>query len=59
MSAQWLTDEQVEALTRRKQPAAQMRELNRAGIAFDEVAGRPVVWLSPQSGKTEKQKVRF
>ena len=58
MSAPWLTDEQVESLTRLKQPAAQMRELKRAGIPFDEVAGRPVVWLNPPPA-TETRKVRF
>ena len=38
-----LTDKQVAALTRRKQPAAQARVLLDAGIPFRMVDKRPVV----------------
>ena len=39
----WLTDRQLIALTRRRQPAAQIRVLKEAGIAHRVVDGRPVV----------------
>lgn len=39
----WLSEQQLRELTRRKQPAAQMRVLARAGIPFLAVDGRPVV----------------
>jgi hypothetical protein len=42
----WLTDEQLIELTRRKQPRAQIRILNEAGIPYRIVAGRPVVLRS-------------
>ena len=39
----WLSDSEMEALTKRKKPTAQMRVLAEAGIPFKVVAGRPVV----------------
>lgn len=39
----WLTDRQLVALTRRRQPAAQIRVLREAGIPHRVVDGRPVV----------------
>ena len=39
----WLTDRQIEALTRRKRPRAQAQVLRDAGIPYDLVDGRPVV----------------
>ena len=45
MSESWLTDDEVAELTRRVQPAAQMRALRNARppITFTVVDGRPVV----------------
>ena len=43
MKSPWLTDKELELLTRRKQPAAQMRVLSEAGIPYKEVDKRPVV----------------
>ena len=39
----WLTDKQLESLTRRKRPRAQAQVLREAGIPYDMVDGRPVV----------------
>ncbi len=39
----FLTESQIEQLTRRKRPSAQIRELAKAGIRFRVVSGRPVV----------------
>ena len=39
----FLTDTELERLTRRKQPAAQARVLREAGIYFRMVDKRPVV----------------
>lgn len=39
----WLTDEEVEALTRRQRPTAQARVLLQSGIPFRMVDGRPIV----------------
>jgi Domain of unknown function (DUF4224) len=41
--AVWLTEKQVERLTRRKRPSAQASVLREAGIHYDWVDGRPVV----------------
>lgn len=49
MNQPWLNDEQLEALTRRKQTAAQVKELTRSGIPFRMVADRPVVFLQDLS----------
>lgn len=49
MNQPWLSDEQLEALTRRKQTAAQVKELTRSGIPFCMVADRPVVFLQDLS----------
>lgn len=43
MKSPWLTDKEVEQLTRRKQAAAQMRVLEDAGVPFVMVDKRPVV----------------
>ena len=44
----WLTDAQVEELTKKKQPAAQARVLSNSvpPIPYTMVAGRPVVQIS-------------
>lgn len=44
-SLPWLTDEELVALTKRRQPAAQMRRLREATppIPYTQCAGRPVV----------------
>lgn len=39
----WLTEKQVERLTRRKRPSAQAEVLREAGIPYSMVDGRPVV----------------
>lgn len=39
----WLTEKQVERLTRRKRPSAQIEVLHEAGIPYVVVDGRPVV----------------
>lgn len=39
----WLSDKELQDLTRRKQPAAQVRVLREAGIVYRMVDGRPVV----------------
>jgi len=39
----WLSPKQLEDLTGKKRPSAQMRELARSGIPFKVVAGRPIV----------------
>jgi hypothetical protein len=39
----WLTEQQIEKLTRRKRPSAQIRVLAQDGIPFRVVAGRPIV----------------
>jgi hypothetical protein len=42
----WLTEAEVQELTRRKQGAAQARKLGEAGIPFRMVDNRPVVLRS-------------
>lgn len=42
----WLTERQLIALTRRRQPAAQIRVLKEAGVPHRVVDGRPVVMAS-------------
>jgi hypothetical protein len=39
----WLSDKEVERLTRRQRPKAQAGVLREAGIAYSMVDGRPVV----------------
>lgn len=39
----WLTEKQVERLTRRKRPTAQAEVLREAGIPYNMIDGRPVV----------------
>lgn len=39
----FLSEKEVQKLTRRKQPAAQCRVLRESGIAYRLVDGRPVV----------------
>ena len=39
----WLTDKEVERLTRRKRPSAQAQVLREAGIPYSMVDGRPIV----------------
>ena len=38
-----LSEQEVEALTLKRQPSAQVRALREAGIPFRVVSGRPVV----------------
>lgn len=47
----WLTEEEVQELTNKKQPAAQARALSEAvpPIPYTMVGGRPVVLLSDLS----------
>jgi hypothetical protein len=47
----WLTDKQLERLTRRKRPQAQAQVLREAGIPFDMVDGRPIVAKNWQAEK--------
>lgn len=61
MSEPWLSEEQLESLTKRKQASAQVKELARAGIPFCMVADRPVVFLQDLSAvrqSSEKPRVR-
>lgn len=39
----WLSEEQLTALTKRKRPSAQIRQLAADGVPFRVVAGRPIV----------------
>lgn len=60
MSQPWLTEKQVEKLTKKKRPKAQARELDRSGIPYRIIAERPVVLvqnLSPvqQSAVSQPQ----
>jgi len=54
----WLTDKQLEKLTRRKRPRAQASVLREAGISFDMVDGRPVV-LKDSLSRNQKPKGRL
>lgn len=54
----WLTEAEVAALTRRKRPSAQMRELVRSGIPFRVVDGRPIV-VERDLSTTEKRVKRL
>jgi hypothetical protein len=51
----WLTDKQLESLTRRKRPRAQAQVLREAGIPYDMVDGRPVV-LKDSLSRRERPK---
>lgn len=39
----WLSEKEVEKLTRRKRPKAQEQVLREAGIPYSVVDGRPIV----------------
>jgi hypothetical protein len=39
----WLTEKELERLTRRKRPSAQAQVLREAGIPYRMVDGRPIV----------------
>lgn len=39
----WLSEKEVEKLTRRKRPKAQEEVLRKAGIPYNMVDGRPIV----------------
>lgn len=54
----WLTEKQLEALTRRKRPTAQADVLRQAGIPYDMVDGRPIV-LKDSLSRREKPKGRL
>lgn len=49
MNDPWLTEEQLERLTKKKRPSAQAEELRRAGVPFRMVAGRPIVLIQSLS----------
>lgn len=49
MNQPWLTEKQIENLTRKARPSAQAKELDRAGIPYRMVAGRPVVLVQALS----------
>lgn len=51
----WLTDKQLEALTRRKRPRAQAQVLREAGIPYNMIDGRPVV-LKDSLSRRERPK---
>lgn len=51
----WLTEKQLEALTRRKRPTAQAAVLREAGIPYDMVDGRPIV-LKDNLSRRERPK---
>lgn len=53
----WLTDKQLERLTRRKRPRAQAQVLREAGIPYSMVDGRPIVAKDWQH--TERPKGRL
>jgi len=58
----WLTDRQLVALPRRRQPAAQIRVLREAGILHRVVDGRPVVMaadVAPGEGRRDTPKLRL
>lgn len=50
----WLTDNELERLTRRKRPKAQAEVLRRAGIPYTMVDGRPVVLKDSMLPKKQK-----
>ena len=58
----WLTDRQVIALTRRRQPAAQIRVLKESGIQFRVIDGHPIVLASaiePGGERRDTPKLRL
>lgn len=56
----WLSEQQLQDLTRRVQRSAQVRVLDKAGIPYRLVDGRPVVLLSDLPvGSRRKSEVRL
>jgi hypothetical protein len=55
----WLTEQEVEALTGRKQPAAQARVLAKDRIPFRMVNNRPVVVRSDLHPDESRSSVRL
>lgn len=43
MDKMFLTEEEVETLTKKRQPAAQARALREVGVPYLMISGRPVV----------------
>jgi hypothetical protein len=57
----WLTEKQVQDLTKAKQVQKQVAVLTRDGVPFKMVAGRPIVMesaLAPVAESTARPKVR-
>jgi hypothetical protein len=50
----WLSREQLESLTGKKRPSAQIRVLIDSGIRFRVVAGRPIVTEAAIDGSEKK-----
>lgn len=51
----WLSEQEVQSLTRRKRTSAQIRVLVEAGIPFLLVDGRPIVVKTHVSPASEKR----
>lgn len=51
----WLTEKQVQELTKKKRPSAQIRVLVEAGVPFQVIAGRPIVVASDLKSRDEKR----
>jgi hypothetical protein len=54
----WLSEQDLQKLTRRQKPSAQMRVLRDAGIPFRVVDARPVVLMS-DLGEAPKRKPKL
>lgn len=55
----WLTERQLEKLTRRKRPTAQATILREAGIPYSMVDGRPIVMSDQLVPRAIKQKPKL
>lgn len=56
----WLSEQEVAALTRRVKPTAQRKVLDKDGIPYSWVDGRPVVLLSDiRHSERSRQTVRL
>ena len=55
----WLSEAQLQELTRRTKPSAQRRVLDLAGIPYRLVDGRPVVLLSDLQQRRPRGEVRL
>lgn len=54
----WLSESQVQDLTKKKRPSAQIRVLVESSIPFQVVAGRPIVVASDLEQSREKRRFR-